>query len=76
MAILKLKKSKFHCNKDPILLNDMNIDNILISNRISSSENNYKYFTRYPDQHKTKPFTITLPKTSPYVESYYSGATN
>ena len=76
MAILKLKKSKFHCYKDPILLNDMNIDKILISNRISSSENNYKYFTRYPDKYKTKPFTITLPRTSPYVESYYSGATN
>ena len=54
----------------------MNIDKILISNRISSSENNYKYFTRYPDKYKTKPFTITLPRTSPYVESYYSGATN
>ena len=45
----------------------MDVYNIFISNRISSSEKNCKYFIGYADEYEIKPFTIILPKTSTYV---------
>ena len=50
-----------------------NIDNILISNRISLVEKNCKYFIGYMvDDYRSKPLDIRLPKTSTYVKSYDS----
>ena len=70
--ILKLK-NKFHCYKNPIFLDDVDIDNIFISKKISTSEKNYKYFIGYTDDHKIKPFSIILPKMSTYIKSYDGG---
>ena len=40
-----------------------NINNVSVSNNISSGEKNYKYFIGYLyDDHKVKPFHIMLPK--------------
>ena len=54
-------------------LNDVDIDDILVSNRISSGEKKHKYFLGYIDTYKMKPFSIILPKTSAYIKSYDSG---
>ena len=48
---------------------DTNI--ILISNKISSGEKNYKYFVGWiNDDYNIKPIWIMLPKTSVYLKSY------
>ena len=50
---------------------DVDIDNISISDKVTSGEKNYKYFICYMDDDcKTKPFSIILPKMSTYVKSY------
>ena len=67
---MKLKKKKNRCYKDPVFLNDVNNNNLLISTKISSCEKNYKYFIAYGDEYKIKRFTIILPKTSAYLKSY------
>ena len=42
----------------------MDIDNILLSNKISSGEKNYKYFIGYVvDNYRIKPLHLRLPKT-------------
>ena len=52
----------------------MDIDNILISNKISSGEKSYKYLIGYMDDdykfYKIKPFSITLSKSNAYVKYY------
>ena len=48
----------------------MNINNILISKKISSSEKNYKYFIGYVDEYAVKQFSMILPKTSANVKIY------
>ena len=49
----------------------MDIDNILISKKISPDEKNYKYLIGYmDDDYKVKPLHIMLPKTSVYVKGY------
>ena len=41
---IEIEKHKFHCHKSPIFLKDVDIENVLISKKISSGEKNYKYF--------------------------------
>ena len=62
---------KFHRYKVPILLKDIDIGNVLVSNEIYSDEKIYKYFIGclYND-HKCKPLHTVLPETSAYVKSY------
>ena len=57
--MLELKKKKnFIAINILFFYNDVDINNILISKRISSGEKNYKYFISYADEYKIKPFTI------------------
>ena len=52
-------------------MGDADIEKVLVSNKSSFGEKNYKYFIGYLyDSHKVKPLHIILPKTSAYVKSY------
>ena len=37
------EKNKFYCHKTPIFYGDLDIENVLIFNKIHFSEENYKY---------------------------------
>ena len=65
------EKNKLNCNKAPIFLGDANIEKLLVYNKISLGEKNYKYFVGYLyNSNKVKLLNIMLHKTSAYVESY------
>ena len=52
-------------------MGDVDIEKVLVSNKITFGEKNYKYFIGYLyDNHKDKPLHIMLPKTDAYVKSY------
>ena len=52
-------------------MRDVDIEKVLVSNKISFGEKNYKYFIGYLyHDHKAKPLIIMLPKTNAYVKSY------
>ena len=75
MVILKLK-NKFDCYKNPHVLNDVSVDNILISKKISSAQKKKKkkkIFIGYANEYKIKPFNIILSKANTYVKSYDGG---
>ena len=74
MVILKLK-NKFDCYKNPHVLNDVSVDNILISKKISSAKKKKKkkIFIGYANEYKIKPFSIILSKAYTYVKSYDGG---
>ena len=40
----RINKHKFHYDKNPVLIDDVNIDKILLSNKVSFSKKGYKYF--------------------------------
>ena len=66
-----MKKINFTAMKVLFVKTDTNIENMLVSNKICSAENNYKCFIGYLcDHYKVKPLHIMLSKTSPYVKSY------
>ena len=53
---IEIEKDKFYYYKTPIFLEDININNILVSNKIFSGEKNNKYFTGYLyDDYEIKP---------------------
>ena len=56
--------------KTPIFLNDINIDIILVTNKISISKKNYKHFIGYLDKNKIELLTIISAKSNGYVKSY------
>ena len=45
----EIEKYKFHQNKIPILIKNININKIVISNKIFSDKNSFKYFLGYND---------------------------
>ena len=71
-------KNKFYRHKSRIFLKDVDIEKVLVSNKISSDEKSYKFLMKktintllvtYHD-HKGKPLHAKLPKVSSYVKSY------
>ena len=68
---IEIEKNKFYHNTSLISLKDLDTEKVLVSNKISSGEKNYKYFIGYLyNDRKVKPLHIMLPKTSADVKNY------
>ena len=68
---IEIEINKFYCHKTTILGGDRDIKKVLVSNKISFGEKNYRYFIGYLySDNKIKPLHIMLPKTSVHVKSY------
>ena len=66
------EKHKFYHNKSPVPLRDVDIQKVLVSNKISLAKKSYKYFVGYLyNDHDFKPLHKILPETSGFVKSYY-----
>ena len=53
------------------MIDDVDIDNIFISNKVSFGKKGYKYFIGYKDDdYNIKPLYIMLPKMSGYVKRF------
>lgn len=69
---IEIEKRKLQRYKYPCFLEDIDIDNIWISNKVFSGEENYRYFIGYADgevdnnydNYKAKPFCTMHPQTS------------
>ena len=44
---IETENNKFYCHKTPIFLKDVDIEKVLVSNKISFGEKNYQYFIGY-----------------------------
>ena len=68
---MKLKKINFTVIRLQFWGGDIDIEKVLVSNKISFGEKNYMYFIGYLyNGNKVKPLNIMLPKTSAYAKSY------
>ena len=68
---IEIEKNKFYCYKALVSLIDVDVEKVLVSNKIPFGEKNYKYFIGYLyNDYKVKPLHIMLPKTCTYVKSY------
>ena len=58
----EIEKNKFYRLKTSILLGDVDVEKVLVSNNIPFGEKVYKYFIGYLyNNHKVKPLHIILP---------------
>ena len=63
----EFEKNKVYLHNTPILLEDVDIEKVLVSNKISLDETNYKYLY---NNDEVKSLHIIPPKTSAYVKIY------
>ena len=69
MGDTEIEKNKFYRNKTPVFFKDLDIEKVLLSNKIFFGKKNYKFFIDYLyNDHKIKPLHIILPKTGAYVK--------
>lgn len=62
---------KFYCTKNLVFKKELDVHNIIISNKISSGEKNDNCFVGYmDDNNEIKPLCTMLTKMSAYANSY------
>ena len=59
---IETQKQKFHQHKAPILITNIYINKIVVSNKVSFDKKAFKYFIDYKDGKKIKPLCIFLQK--------------
>ena len=57
----EIEKHKFHQHKSPFSLNNIDINIMAVSNKVSFGKKGFKYFINYNDGEKVRPSCILLP---------------
>ena len=72
----KIKKSDFYKNKKINKIDDINVNNILVSKKEPySTKNSCKYFIGYNDNDIIRPLCIRLPQMTGYVRKFNENST-
>ena len=72
----KIKKSNFYKNKKIDKIDDIDVNNILVSKKEScGNKNSLKYFIGYNDNDIIRPLCIRLPQMTGYARKFHENAT-
>ena len=71
-----VNKKEFHKSKQPINLNLMNADQVVVYNKFKHSDDGFKYFIGYKEGEIIKPLCIILPEMSGYIKYFENGGKN
>ena len=69
-------KKEFHKSKQPVDLNLVNVDQILISDKFKHSDEGFRYFIGYKEDDIVKPLCIILPQMIGYIKYFENGGKN
>ena len=67
---IEIEKHKFHQRKNPIWINDVEINIIVVSSMFPSSKKGFKYFIGYKDIKKVRSLCIMLPNIREYIRDF------
>ena len=67
----EIEKYKFHQHKNPFSINNIDINKIVVSNKVSFGKKDLKYFIGYKNAKRNKPLCISLEKMSAYRRDFY-----
>ena len=70
---IRLDKKEFHKSKQPINLDLVNVDQIVISNKFKHNGDGLEYFIGYKEDDIVKPLCIVLPQMSGYIKYFENG---
>ena len=73
---IRVDKKEFHKSKQPIDLDLVNVDQIVISDKFKHSDDGFKYFIGYKEGEIVKPLCIILPQMSGYIKYFENGGKN
>ena len=67
---VRVNKKEFHKSKQPIDLNLVNPDPIIVSDKFKYNNNGFKYFIGYKEVEIVKPLCILLPQMIEYIKNF------
>ena len=67
---IEIKKQDFHQHKAPISIKNIDINKIVVCNKVSFGKKSFKYFIGYKDRKKNKPLCTFLQKMSAYRKDF------
>ena len=67
---IRVNKKEFHKSKQPINLDLVNVDQIVVSEKFKHSDDGFKYFIGYKEGEIVKPLCIILPQMSGYIKYF------
>ena len=70
---VRVNKKKFHKSKQPINLDLVNVDQIVVSDRFKHNDDGFKYFIAYEEGELVKPSCIILPQMTGYIKYFENG---
>ena len=73
---IRVNKKEFHKSKQPINLDLVNVDQIVVSDKFKHSDDGFKYFIGYKEGEIVKPLCIILPQMIGYIKYFEYGETN
>ena len=76
MTILELIKEELHKSKQPINLELINVDQIVVSDKFKHSDDGFKCFIGYKEGEIIKLLCIILPQMSGYIKYFENCAKN
>ena len=73
---IRVNKKEFHKSKQPINLDLVNVDQIVISDKFKHSDDGFKYFIGYKEGEIVKPLCIILPQMTGYIKYFENRGKN
>ena len=67
---VRVNKKEFHTSKQPINLDLVNVDQIVISEKFKHNDDGFKYYIGYKENEIVKPLCIILPQMSGYIKYF------
>ena len=67
---IRVNKNEFHKSKQPFNLDLVNVDQIVISDKIKHSDDGFKHFIGYKEGEMLKPLCIILHQMSVYIKYF------
>ena len=68
---IEVNKKELHVSKQPIAINFVNVNQILISNKFEHRDKGFKYFIGYKDDNIIRPLCIILPQMSGFIKHVF-----
>ena len=73
---IRVNKKEFHKSKQPINLDLVNVDQIVVSDKFKHSDDGFKYFIGYKEGEIVKPLCIILHQIIGYIKHFENGGKN
>ena len=71
--MLEFTKNEFHKSKQPIDLDLINVDQIVVSDKFKHNDDDFKYFIGYKESEIVKLFCTILPQITGYIKYFENG---